>query len=419
MTMAKVGIDFGTSFTTMSYVNKQGVATPIRVYGKEKIPTMLYFPEDGGEPLVGESAYNKYQDCMDAETSEKADMILGGIIAGLKRNMSRDGAVATPRGNLSYVDVIAMFLSFLKKYAEEHEFGGEVITDVCMTYPVAFDWQTDKKEILKEAAVQAGFRNVKLLKESVAALMGYENSHEIKNEGVLIYDFGGGTFDTAYVMFDYNGEQYMLPPIGDGECGGQNIDYALYENWDRKVKVQKDRHISMYENEVFLPILKGNCVKQKEKMSNGSFGPEFLPLPPAASVFVKLGALTPQEWDGIVEPWVDKTIQKTKQMLQEIEFHNENSGNKLRVDKVILIGGSSRLPMVYDKLKSICPVEPTRVPEVDVAVANGAAIFINKDEIREQICYCIICRNKMTNKQRFCMLCGKANIRYNHCFDDV
>ena len=417
--MAKIGIDFGTSFTTMSYVDRQGLATPIRVYGKEKIPTMLYFPEDGGEPLMGEAAYNKYQDCMDAETSEAADLILGGIITGLKRDMSRNGAVATPQGNMSYVSVIALFLSFLKKYAEDNVFEGECITDVCMTYPVAFDWQTEKKEILKEAAEKAGFKYVKLLKESVAALMGYENSHEIKNEGVLIYDFGGGTFDVAYVMFDHIGEQYMLPPIGDGECGGQNIDFALYENWDKKVQSQKGRHISKHENEVFLPILKNNCVKQKEKMSNGSFGPEFLPLPPAGSVFVKLGALSRQEWDDIVEPWVDKTLEKTNRMLQEIEHHNVTCSNKLRVDKVILIGGSSRLPMVYEKLRSICPVEPTRVPEVDVAVANGAAIFINKDEVREQTCYCIECGHKMTNKQRFCMICGKSNLRYNHCFDDI
>ena len=417
--MAKIGIDFGTSFTTMSYVDRQGLATPIRVYGKEKIPTMLYFPEDGGEPLMGEAAYNKYQDCMDAETSEAADLILGGIITGLKRDMSRNGAVATPQGNMSYVSVIALFLSFLKKYAEDNVFEGECITDVCMTYPVAFDWQTEKKEILKEAAEKAGFKHVKLLKESVAALMWYENSHEIKNEGVLIYDFGGGTFDVAYVMFDHIGEQYMLPPIGDGECGGQNIDFALYENWDKKVQSQKGRHISKHENEVFLPILKNNCVKQKEKMSNGSFGPEFLPLPPAGSVFVKLGALSRQEWDDIVEPWVDKTLEKTNRMLQEIEHHNVTCSNKLRVDKVILIGGSSRLPMVYEKLRSICPVEPTRVPEVDVAVANGAAIFINKDEVREQTCYCIECGHKMTNKQRFCMICGKSNLRYNHCFDDI
>ena len=120
--MAKIGIDFGTSFTTMSYMNKQGLATPIRVYGKEKIPTMLYIPEDGGEPLMGEAAYNKYQDCMDAETLEAADLILGGIITGLKRDMSRNGAVATPQGNMSYVSLIALFLSFLKKYAEDNVF---------------------------------------------------------------------------------------------------------------------------------------------------------------------------------------------------------------------------------------------------------------------------------------------------------
>ena len=417
--MAKIGIDFGSSFTTMSYVNSQGLAVPIRVYGKEKIPTMLYFPEDGGEALVGEAAYNKYQDCMDAEDQDAVDTILGGIITGLKHDMSYDGYVATPGGNKSYVEVIAIFLSYLKGYAEEYEFSGEKITDVCMTYPVSFDWQPEKKKILQEAAHEAGFSEVRLLKEPVAALMGYENRHDIKNEGVLIYDFGGGTFDVAYMMFDYMGQQQMLPPIGDGECGGQNIDLALYENWNQKIQREKHRQISMYDDEVFLPILKSNCVKQKEKMSNGMFGPEYLPLPPAASVLARVKALSRQEWDGIVEPWVDKTIAKTRQMLNAVEEHNSEGAMKFSVDKVILIGGSSRLPMVYEKLKQICPVAPTHVPEVDVAVANGAAIFISKDEIREETCFCIHCGNKLTNKYRFCTNCGKPNFRYNHCFDDV
>lgn len=76
--MARIGIDFGSSFTTMSYVNHEGWATPIKVHGREKIPTILYFPEDGGETLVGDAAYNKYQDCMDADNPEKMDTILGG-----------------------------------------------------------------------------------------------------------------------------------------------------------------------------------------------------------------------------------------------------------------------------------------------------------------------------------------------------
>ena len=149
------------------------------------------------------------------------------------------------------------------------------------------------------------------------------------------------------------------------------------------------------------------------------FGPEYLPLPPAASVLARVKALSRQEWDDIVEPWVDKTIAKTQQMLNAVEEHNREGAVKFTVDKVILIGGSSRLPMVYEKLKQICPVAPTHVPEVDVAVANGAAIFISKDEIREETCFCIHCGNKLTNKYRFCTNCGKPNFRYNHCFDDV
>lgn len=424
--MARIGIDFGTSYTTMSYVDNGGRAVPIKVHGKEKIPTMLYFPKEG-DILFGEAAYNKYQDCKGADTPEQEDDILGGIIAGLKRDMSRSGIVHTPQGNKSYPAVISLFFKYLKEYAEKYVFEGEPVTDVCLTYPVSFDNQPEKKEILRESAVLAGFDayHIKLLKEPVAALMGYENTHDIKDKGVLIYDFGGGTFDAYYVMFDYNGVEHSLSPVGDGECGGENIDRALYEYWDKRILSLKQRHISLYDDEVYLPILKKDCVEQKEQYSKGQFSSAFLILPPSSSVLVKLPALSSQEWNDIVEPWVDKTVLKVRQLLKDIEEHNSEDGAMhFSIDKILLIGGSSRLPMVYEKLKDVCPVEPTPVHEFDVEVANGAAIYVNKDFVKPERCYCMYCGDGncgtplMTNI-RFCPKCGRENERYDRCFDDL
>ena len=416
--MAKIGIDFGTSYTTASYINpRTQEAVPIRFNGKEKLPTMLYFPEDGGSPVVGEGAYAKYEACQNAHTSEEADLVLSGIVTGLKRKMSRDEVVSIPgMKSITYVEAISIFFSYIKQYAENTCFEGETITDVCITYPVSFDETPFKKEILKEAARLAGYDVVKLLKEPVAAAMGYSGNRVIKNQGILIYDFGGGTFDVAYVKFDHNGEYITLPPMGNPDCGGENIDNALYEAWDKIVYNTRGRHISEYENEVFLPILKMDCIKQKEAMSLGIFQKHMLFLPPCASDIIRLNPLTSVQWDDIVLPWIDKTIMLTKQMIARV---NAEKSVGLNIDKVILIGGSSRLPQVTEKLMEICPVAPIPVQDVDVAVANGAAIYANADNVQAQTCYCIYDGTKLRTDQQFCVFCDKPNFSYNYCFDDL
>lgn len=415
--MEAIGIDFGTCFTTMSYMNG-GKAVPIRVDGRVKIPTMLYFPAHG-EPLIGQRAYEKYEAC-EGEASEVANTILSGMVTDLKRNMSLKGQIGTPHGKMSYIDAVAKILAYLKQHAERQVFEGKRISKVCLTYPVAWDAQPEKKEVLRQAGERAGFEDIRLLKEPVAAAMSCHNSRNIKNRGVLIYDFGGGTFDLSYVHFDNFGNQdFSLPPKGDHACGGQDIDRALYIYWDKQVNNKKHRHISQNPQEGYMPVLKRDCVTQKELMSQGTFQGINLALQSSQFETVHIGALSERSWTDMIEPWIDKTIDLTQKMLQEVEQEAKVYG--FGVDDVILIGGSSRFPMVADKLKEICPVAPRKVPEVDVAVANGAALFVNEDIDIEnnQTWYCIEDGAKVSARDRFCMNCGTPNFRYDHRYDDV
>lgn len=412
--MAKIGIDFGTTNTTVSYISKKGEAIPIRIDGKEKIPTLLYFPKDGSEPIIGDAAYYKYEYCINANSHEEVDEILSGMISDLKQNMSQTEKIALPDGKLiSYTEAISIFFKKLKDYLEKYCFEGDTITDVCITYPVTFDDTPNKKSILKDAAMLAGFNNVKLLPEPIAAAMGYSKNRNITNQGILIYDFGGGTFDIAYVKFDHNGLYMTLPSMGDANCGGVNIDYAIYEEWDNLVYANRKRHISEFEGETYLPILKLDCKKYKELMSKGGFLKYSLILPPKFE-FCSLNPMSKDKWYDIISPWVDKTISLTKQMLDRVKAEK----NGFTVDKVILIGGSSRLPIVSEKLKEICPVEPMPVLDVDVAVANGAAIYINIDNVDVETCYCMIDGAKMDTSQKHCMFCGHHNFYYNYYFDN-
>ena len=417
--MAKIGIDFGTSYSVASYIDRQtGEAKPIRINGLEKIPTMLYFSRDSDTPKVGQVAYERYDECKNAESEEEMDDILSGFVTNIKRNMTRDGRIAIPNGKLlSYADVVAYFLRYIKSEAENSCFHDEKVDSVCITYPVAFDADPDKKEILREAAELAGFTEVKLLMEPVAAAKGFFGMNQCYNTGVLIYDFGGGTFDLAFVKFDHNGNHLTYSIDGDPNCGGENIDYAIYEAWDNLVFNNNHRHISQYEGEVFLPILKTDCMKAKESMSNGAFNKRNLFLPPTCTTIAKIPAFTPEQWNDIVNPWIDKTIVKVQQLLQRLQ-NDQNLG--FNVNRVVLIGGSSRLPQVRERLSAVCPVEPEQTQDVDVAVANGAAIFINElcQDYEEKDVYCIYCGRKIKTSYKFCNGCGRKNYRYDYRLKD-
>lgn len=413
--MAKIGIDFGTSYSVASYIEPStGEAKPIRIEGREKIPTMLFFMPNSATPLVGQVAYEKYDACKDAESSDEMDLILSGIVTNIKRNMSKEGRIALPNGDIvSYVDVVSYFLAYIKKQAEETCFAGENVDAVCITYPVAFDTAPEKKEILRDAAAKAGFTEVKLLMEPVAAAKGFFGKNQCRNTGVLIYDFGGGTFDLAFVKFDHNGNHLTYSIDGAPNCGGENIDNAIYEAWDKVVWQTEHRHISEYAGEVYLPILKTDCMKAKEMMSRGAFDKRTLYLPPACSFRAKMPAFTQMQWNDIVSPWVNKTIVMVQQLIQKLQ---SDSNLGFNIDKVVLIGGSSRLPQVRERLTEACPVMPEQTQDVDVAVANGAAIFINEshEQYAERDVFCIYCGGRLKTSDKFCMRCGKKNFSFDY-----
>lgn len=411
--MERIGIDFGTSFSTVSWVNPQtGKPEPILINGKEKIPTMLYYPPEGGEPLVGDEAYAIYEQCRTTDNQDEIDEYLGCIRSDIKRSLSKTSkAGCLPNGKvLKYVDVVADFLHYLKCKAESECFEGETVTDVCICVPVAHT--EEKRDIMRKAAKKAGFSRVELLKEPVAAAMGYSASTDYKGKSVLVYDFGGGTFDVAYIRFDSQGEpDIQLPPDGDGNCGGENIDRLLYDLWDKQVKSVSGHSISGVDGIVDQAFIKTDCVHQKETFcryfvkqnqykAQCVINGKFYSLP-----------VTKDEWNELISPVIDKTINITKRIVDRVK------AEKLKIDKTILIGGSSKIPLVAERLAEILPAPPVAVQKVDVAVANGAAIFINQCGIPVRKCFCRRCGHELNSKIRFCPIDGVDNIRYDHRFD--
>lgn len=411
--MAKLGIDFGTSNTTVAWVDpKSGRPNCFRVEGEEKIPSVMFFRPDGSKPDIGPIALAQYEIANEIPDPEEKREFLSGVISGIKRDMDSESLIYLPNGNeITYVDLLAIFFGFIKESVEKSlETYREKVTQVCITHPVNFSF--DKKDILKKAALKAGFPDVRLLEEPVAAATGYVADDSYKGKGVLVYDFGGGTFDLAYVKFDPSGDRYMLPSLGDSDCGGENIDLILYKEWDKKVMSVCGRHIADSEYEVDLPFLKKTCEHQKRFLSdwhNKTSGDYKL----RASRFGKPleMVMSRRMWEDLIGPVVERTITLVGEMIAMI------NKEKLPLDRVILIGGSSRIPMVANRLKEEFDITLERVPEQDIAVALGALSFITDPKPETRVCYCRKCGAQLSTKMKFCNRCGKDNFRYNHRFD--
>ena len=233
--MAKIGIDFGTTVSKVAYVDDKGEARAIAIDGSVKIPTVVYYREGQNEPMaVGQRAYNQYQ------IARQFPQNCLWIAKDLKRNLSRHGR-PTPNPD---------------------------------TYPVVFDHT--KKELLTQAATMAGFKKVVMLKEPLAAAMGYVNyiqkrkdSFFKEEEGnILIFDFGGGTLDLSFVEERYSGFLCSIQPCGDDNCGGENIDRQIYQEWDKLCLSERGHHICNDETAIDITFLKTDCKDNKELLSD-------------------------------------------------------------------------------------------------------------------------------------------------------
>lgn len=403
--MAKIGIDFGTSFCSAAWINpgtnKSEAITFLDTEGDpRKMPSIVYYAENGNV-IVGQAAYNILEDLSRiSEEEEQRNAILASIFTSIKRKMAREGCRHIRGRDVTHQTVIKDILLKIKTEAEKTPFHG-TIDEAVITHPVVFDeWQ---KEMLHSAAVEAGFQHVELFPEPVAAAIGHMESTGQWSHGILVYDFGGGTFDVAYIARRHDGS-YDVPliPEGDPLCGGDDIDDLLYEELDKCANQRYQRRITPNSYERDIAFL-SRCRKQKVNMSiaikNGApLQPMREILPPPGFQRIEM-TLDKEQFERIISPVIEKTIRKTQILLDRIR------ANGLPLETAILIGGSSRIPMIYDRLAEILhPIVPEKVMDVDVAVALGAV----SDRIKmPSTCRCIHCEREIKSTYKYCCYCGR------------
>jgi tetratricopeptide (TPR) repeat protein/Ethanolamine utilization protein EutJ (predicted chaperonin) len=354
--MAELGIDFGTTNSSMARVREPGGSAYVLrdAEGHDKTPSVVFYGEDA--TLVGADAIGVVED------AGRDPAVEARFISGVKRNLFGAGAIALPTGPpLRAEQVVATIIAKLKADAEEVE--RITFEQVVITCPAMIE--TRHGEVLVDAATLAGFEEVELVEEPVAAATAFDRAGGQIGHGVLVYDFGGGTFDVAFVARDPGDERFSLalPPTGDTACGGDDIDQCLYDHFDAVAMRNLGRGVALDPNAVDRRFLR-MCRRQKEKFSTADKAVFSTRLEGGVTFKASLSA---NEFERLILELVGATVRRTAELAQRAR------GAGHAVDTVLLVGGSSRLPLVGRLIREQLGIEPQVWRNRDVAVALGAA----------------------------------------------
>jgi molecular chaperone DnaK (HSP70)/DNA-binding beta-propeller fold protein YncE len=353
-----VGIDFGTSNSKIAWYNPRTHQAEIirNSEKKEQIPSVVYFSEK--ETLVGDAAIDMLVDEHEREN----------VIISVKRELVNTPVVAIPARSVKTVDIAATILHKLKEDAEALHFQQEV-THAVITCPASFARMDQDK--LREAACLAGFREVELLEEPVAAALAYAQMGLKVGNYVLVYDLGGGTFDLALLAREDDGSfRLAMEPQGLKHCGGDDFDEALYNYCDAIAKEKRGRPISL-TGKRDLNFL-NECRRWKENLASRERRAmrcllEPGPLEPSPVLFEY--QIERATFEGLIHNIVEETVRRTKAMLEQARVDGYT------VDTLVLVGGSTSVSLVQRLLAESLPLKPLAWQYQDVAVALGAAYY--------------------------------------------
>ncbi len=339
----RVGIDLGTTFSAVSKV-VDGKPVIIRnSYGKELTPSVICFFND--EVLVGEEAY------------EMMASGAGESVTAFKRRMGFTNPIITYNGSSYNAEQLSAIL--LKHLVDEASAAlGSKITEAVITVPQYFDHVSRKATI--DAGRACGLDVLKIINEPTSAALYYGYNYS-KNKTIMVYDLGGGTFDVNVISFD-NGKTEVLASKGDHFLGGKNWDEAL-------MNLACDGFMDEFgidprEDPKSKSVMMATAEKVKRQLSTGSSAPFLIEY---------------KEWTGRYTITRNAFYRATEHLLiTTMDICNKVLEDKKMgwddIDEILLIGGSSRMPMVQSFLKEQTGRPVVHHPDMELAVAKGAAL---------------------------------------------
>ena len=348
--MAKIiGIDLGTTNSCVAVIEGGEPTVIANAEGARTTPSVVGFKKDG-ERLVGNIAKRQ------AVTNPE------GTVASIKRHMGSDYKVTINGKSYTPQEISAMILQKLKTDAESYL--GETVTEAVITVPAYFS--DSQRQATKDAGKIAGLEVKRIINEPTAAALAYGIDKE-QDQKVMVYDLGGGTFDVSIIEMG-DGVQEVLATNGDTMLGGDDFDNKII-NW-LVAEFKKEQGIDLSTDRMAMQRLKDAAEKAKIDLSGTTTANINLP-------FITQGSDGPKHLDMTLSraKFNEMTADLVERTMGPVRKALDDSGLSVgEIDKVLMVGGSSRIPAVQEAIKKFTGKDPFKGINPDECVAVGAAL---------------------------------------------
>lgn len=345
-----IGIDLGTTNSCVSVMEGGEAIIIPNVEGNRTTPSVVAFTKDG-ERLVGETA--KRQAITNPDRT----------ISSIKREMGSNYKIDIDGKDYTPQDISAMILQKLKADAESYL--GETVSEAVITVPAYF---TDaQRQATKDAGKIAGLEVKRIINEPTAAALAYGMDKEHGQHKIMVYDLGGGTFDVSILEVG-DGVFEVLATRGNNKLGGDDFDQRIINYIADNFK--KENGVDLTQDKMSLQRLKEAAEKAKKELSTTmttNINLPFISATAAGPLHLNMD-LTRAKFNELTHDLVEKTTEPVKSAIKDAGI------NASEIDKVLLVGGSTRIPAVQEAVKQIIGKDPQKDINPDECVAIGASI---------------------------------------------
>ncbi len=343
-----IGIDLGTTNSCVAVMEGGEPTIIANPEGNRTTPSVVAFKD--GERQVGEVA--KRQAITNPNT-----------VQSVKRYMGTDHKIKIEDKDYTPQEISAIILQHLKAYAEDYI--GEKIEKAVITVPAYFN--DSQRQATKDAGRIAGLEVERIINEPTAAALAYGIDKEEEDQTILVFDLGGGTFDVSILDIG-DGTFEVLATAGDNKLGGDDFDQVIIDYMVEEFK--KENGIDLSQDKMATQRLKDAAEKAKKDLSGVSqtqISLPFITAGEAGPLHLEM-TLTRAKFEELSVELVERTMVPTRQALSDAGFSASD------IDKVLLVGGSTRIPAVQEAIKRELGIEPSKGVNPDEVVALGAAI---------------------------------------------
>ena len=343
-----IGIDLGTTNSCVAVLEGGNATVIANPEGNRTTPSVVAFK--GDERIVGDAAKRQMVTNPDTIYSIKRLM-------GTNEKVKAGGKEYTPQ------EISAMILSYIKDYAESYL--GEKVTKAVITVPAYFN--DAQRQATKDAGKIAGLEVERIINEPTAASLAYGSDKQDEANTILVYDLGGGTFDVSILELG-DGVYEVKSTSGNNKLGGDDFDNRVSDYLVDLFK--KENGIDLSKDKMAMQRIKDASEKAKKDLSGVTSTQISLP-------FISQGengplhletTLTRAKFEDLIRDLVESTVEPVRNALKDANLSKDD------IDKVIFVGGSTRIPMVTDIVKKELGKEPSKGVNPDEVVAMGAAI---------------------------------------------